>query len=106
MNTKLLTACFVIAAVLAPLTVRAEDSDKDRKHPIAFVKDSIITTKVKTKLAADKMRTLVHIRVDTDANGMVVLSGTAKTHDAADMAVSIARGVEGVTSVQNDIRIK
>ncbi|MGZ5250175.1 MAG: BON domain-containing protein [Caldimonas sp.] len=45
------------------------------------------------------------MRVDTDRNGMVVLSGSAKTQEGADSAVSIARGTEGVTSVQNNIKI-
>ena len=106
MNHKLLTACFVIGTLMAPIVVRAADGDSDRAHPVAFVKDSVITTKVKTKLAADKMRSLTHIRVDTDRNGMVVLSGSAKTQEAADAAASIARGTEGVSLVQNNIQIK
>ena len=106
MNTKLMTACFLLGTLLAPVAVRAADADSDRAHPAAFVKDSVITTKVKAKLAADKMRSLAHIRVDTDHNGMVVLSGTAKTHEAADAAASIARETEGVTSVQNHIKIQ
>jgi hyperosmotically inducible protein len=105
-NTKLMTACLLLGALLAPVAVRAADGDSDRAHPAAFVKDSVITTKVKAKLAADKMRSLAHIRVDTDRNGMVVLSGTATTHEAADAAASIARETEGVTSVQNHIKIQ
>jgi len=105
-NTKLLTACIVIAALFTPVVARAADSDADRKNPVAFVKDSVITTKVKTKLAAEKMSSLAKISVDTDRNGMVVLSGTARTQEAVDKAASIARDTEGVTSVQNNIRIK
>ena len=52
------------------------------------------------------MSSLARIRVDTDANGMVVLSGTARTQDAIDKAESIARGVEGVVTVRNDIKVK
>jgi hyperosmotically inducible protein len=106
MNTKLMSACFVAATLLTPFAARAADSDADRAHPGAFVKDSVITTKVKTKLAAEKMRTLTHIRVDTDRNGIVVLSGSAKTKEDADKAASIARETEGVTLVQNNIKIK
>ena len=78
----------------------------DRKHPVAFVKDSVITTKIKAKLAAEKLSSLAKIRVDTDANGMVVLSGNARSQDASDKAEAIARGVEGVVSVQNDVKVK
>jgi len=106
-NTKILSACFIAAALLAPLATRAaDDGDKDRKHPVAFVKDSVITTKVKTKLAAEKLSSLAKISVDTDANGMVVLSGTARSQEAIDKAASIARGTEGVVSVKNDIKVK
>jgi hyperosmotically inducible protein len=49
---------------------------------------------------------LVRISVDTDAKGMVVLSGNAANQAAIDRAVAIARGVKGVASVQNNIQIK
>ncbi len=107
MNSKILTACFVVAALLSPIATRAaDDGDKDRKNPVAFVKDSVITTKIKTKLAAEKLSSLAKISVDTDAKGMVVLSGTARSQEAIDKAESIARGTEGVASVQNNIKVK
>ena len=106
MNTKLLTAVVVAGALFAPLLSHAAEATVDRKHPVAFVKDSVITTKIKSKLAAEKMTSLTHIRVDTDANGMVVLSGSARTQQDVDKAASIARDVEGVTSVQNDLKVK
>jgi hyperosmotically inducible protein len=107
MYTKLVTAVLLLAgSLLAPIAVRAADSDADRAHPEAFVKDSAITTKVKAKLAAENMSSLAHIRVDTDRNGMVVLSGTAHSQAPIDKAVAIARGTEGVISVQNHIKVK
>ncbi len=106
MNVKLLTGLVIVGALCAPLLSHAAEGAADRKHPVAFVKDSVITTKIKTKLAAEKMSSLARIRVDTDANGMVVLSGTARSQDAVDKAELIARGVEGVVTVQNDIKIK
>ena len=105
-KTKLLAACFVVGSLLAPVAPRAADGDTDRTKPVVFVKDSVITTKVKAKLAADKVKTLAQIHVDTDANGLVVLSGIARDQAGADTAVSIARATEGVTSVRNDIKIK
>jgi hyperosmotically inducible protein len=106
MKTKLMTACLVIGALTAPIVARAADGNSDRAHPAAFVKDSVITTKVKTKLAADKMSSLTHVHVDTDRNGVVVLSGSVKSQEAADAAVAITRKTDGVTSVQNKIKIK
>ncbi len=106
MNMTRATFCFVLAAFLAPIAAFAADSDSDRTHPMTFVKDSVITTKVKAKLADEKMNTLAHIGVDTDAKGAVVLSGNAKNQKDADQAISIARATEGVTSVTSTIQIK
>ena len=48
----------------------------------------------------------MHIKVDTDKNGVVVLSGTAKSEAERDKAHKIAHSVEGVTKVINHIKIK
>ena len=106
MKIKLATACFVIGTLLTPVLAHAADGDTDRKHPMTFVKDSAITVKVKAKLADEKMSTLAHIKVDTDAKGAVVLSGTVKSQEEADKAVGIAKATEGVTSVDSKLKIK
>lgn len=108
MKIKLATSCFVIATLLAPLAVRAADSvsDGDRTHPVVFVKDSVITTKIKAKLADEKISSLAHVKVDTHGKGVVVLSGKVKTQEEADKAVSLARETEGVTSVTSKLRVK
>lgn len=106
MNSKLVASCFVVASLLAPIAAHAADGDTDRNHPTTFVKDSVITTKVKAKLAEEKLASLESVRVDTDANGAVSLSGNVKSRDEADKAVSIARETEGVTSVKSTLKIK
>ncbi|CAK0779349.1 hyperosmotically inducible periplasmic protein [Gammaproteobacteria bacterium] len=106
MKIKLVTPCFVIAALLAPMATHAEDSDSDRKHPLTFVKDSIITTKIKANLFDERMSSLLHVSVDTDNKGAVVLSGKVKTPEEANKAIAIARRTEGVTSVTSDLQIK
>lgn len=100
-----MTSLVVIAALLGG-TALAQDVDTNRDHPKAFVKDSVITTKVKTKLAAEHLSSLAHIRVDTDADGVVWLSGTAPTREAAKRAATVARDTEGVVSVKNGIQIR
>ena len=98
---------FILALALGvPLASHAADGDTDRTHPITFVKDSAITAKVKAKLAAEKLHTLAHVRVDTDAKGMVVLSGTVRSEREAQKAVQIAKNTEGVTSVTSNLRVK
>lgn len=106
MKIKLATSCFAIVTFLAPVAAHAGDADSDRTHPLTFVKDSVITTKIKAKLADEKMSSLVHIQVDTDSNGAVVLSGNVRTREEADKAVSIARETEGVRSVKSKLQIK
>ena len=106
MRIKLATAFLAASALLAPIAGFSDDRDADRSHPGTFVKDSVITTKVKTKLAAEHLGSLGHIRVGTDAGGVVWLSGNARTQADIDKAVSIAKGTEGVASVKNELTIK
>ena len=106
MKYKLATTCFVIGSVLAPVAAYAADSDTDRSKPATFVKDSVITTKIKTKLAAEHLGSAKHIRVDTDRNGVVWLSGTANNQAEADKAVEIATNTEGVKSVNSKLKVQ
>lgn len=103
---KLATTCLVIGTVLAPVAAYAADSDTDRSKPAAFVKDSVITTKIKTKLAAEHLGSAIHIKVDTDMNGDVWLTGTANSQDEIDKAVAIARNTEGAKSVHSNLKVQ
>ena len=105
MNIKLAASCLVAGALMLPIAGYAADSNSDRSSPKEFAKDTVITTKIKTELAEEKLSSLARIEVDTDHKGMVTLSGTAASQKAVDKAVSIARAVKGVTSVENHIHI-
>jgi hyperosmotically inducible protein len=105
MSKNLAASCLVAGALLLPLSVYAADAATTSATATTYVKDSVITTKVKANLADAKMESLIHISVDTDAKGMVTLSGTAPTRGASDRAAMIAGKVEGVTSVDNKIQI-
>lgn len=102
MNMKLVAGCLVAGAMMLPIASYAADSDSSAT---TFVKDSAITTQIKADLAEKKLSSLVHVSVDTDNHGMVTLSGTVPSQEAANRAVSIARGVKGVTSVKNHLQI-
>ena len=106
MDTKRIIACVLAASLLAPVIGLAQDSDTDRSHPAQFVKDSAITAPIKTKLGADHPASLARLKVDTDKDGVVWLSGTAKTRQEADRAVEIARGTDGVVRVKSDIVVR
>jgi len=70
-----------------------------------YVDDSWITTKVKSEMIADKEVKANNINVET-SKGVVTLTGTAATSQESDKAAQIARGIKGVTGVENDIRIQ
>jgi len=106
MKMKLIVTTFLAAASLLGSIALAQDADTDRAHAKAFVKDSVITTKIKSKLAAEHLTSLGRIHVDTDKDGVVWLSGSARTQEAIDKAVEIARGTEGVKNVKNDLVIR
>jgi hyperosmotically inducible protein len=106
MKTKFVITCLICGMLVGSAVALAQDSDTDRSQPKAFVKDSAITTKIKTKLAAEHITSLGRIHVDTDKDGVVWLSGSARTQEAIDKAVSIARETEGVKDVQSHIKIK
>jgi osmotically-inducible protein OsmY len=70
-----------------------------------YVDDSVITTKVKSLLAADDFLKSFQIGVET-FKGTVQLSGFVGSQKAVDKAGEIARSVKGVTSVKNDLVVK
>jgi hyperosmotically inducible protein len=106
MKFKLATTCFVIGSVLAPVAAYAADSDTDRANAANYVKDSVITTKIKTKLAAEHLGSAKHISVDTDKDGVVWMTGTANTQEEINKAVAIARDTEGVKSVNSKLTVQ
>jgi hyperosmotically inducible protein len=107
MKTSSLRTLLIAGTLLAPVVALAtDDSDSDRSHPKTFVKDSAITSKIKAKLAAEHVTSLGKIHVDTDRDGVVWLSGTVRTEEAAEKAVAIARDTEHVRKVHSDIRVK
>src|ERR1700735_902030 len=103
----LILATSLSAAVLGASAVSADQPmDSDTSHAGAYVKDSVITTKVKAKLAAKHMSTLTDVKVDTDNQGVVWLSGKAPTKDASDLAEMLAKTTDGVVSVHNKITVE
>lgn len=70
-----------------------------------YVDDSVITTKVKTAIFNEPSLKVAEINVET-FKGVVQLSGFVSSQDAANKAIALARGVGGVKSVKNDMRIK
>ena len=70
-----------------------------------YVDDSLITGKVKAALVADPELKATEINVET-YKGTVQLSGFVAQPDDIPKATRLARSIEGVKSVKNDIAIK
>ena len=73
MKTIFLTRFMVIGTLLAPMAPMvaiAADSDTDRSSPMTYVKDSVITTKIKTELAAAHITSLGRIHVNSGSRSV------------------------------------
>ena len=70
-----------------------------------YVDDTMITTKVKSAILNEPTLKVAEINVET-FKGVVQLSGFVASPAAVTKAAEVTRGVSGVKSVKNDIRIK
>ena len=70
-----------------------------------YVDDTVITAKVKAAIINEPMLKVTEINVET-FKGVVQLSGFVSSQAAANKAVEVTRGVNGVKGVRNDMRLK
>jgi hyperosmotically inducible periplasmic protein len=70
----------------------------------ARVDDASITRQVSAAIAADQQLRAVRVDVDTQ-NGIVTLSGPAPTATAKEHAAEVARTIQGVISVNNQLTL-
>ena len=70
-----------------------------------YIDDSVITTKIKSQLAADDFLKSFQISVES-RKGIVQLSGFVDSQAAVNKAGQVARSVDGVKSVRNDLIVK
>ncbi len=70
-----------------------------------YIDDAVLTTKVKAAVFNEPSLKSAEINVET-YKGVVQLSGFVSSEAAIHKAVAIARGVPGVQSVKNDMRLK
>jgi hyperosmotically inducible protein len=100
--SKILSAAFLAVTLVS--VVACAPTEK-REGTGQYIDDSVITGKVKAALIEDPLTKAIEINVET-FKGVVQLSGFVVSQAAADRAVELARGVAGVKSVKNDMRIK
>ena len=102
MQLKRISA-FVLALVAASILGCAGSSTKESTGE--YFDDTWITTKVKAALLEDPQVKSGEVNVET-FKGAVQLSGFVSSNAAMQQAVKVTRGIQGVTSVKNDMRIK
>ena len=68
-----------------------------------YAGDTAITSEVKAKLLADDIVPSRKVKVET-TDGVVQLSGTVESQAQSDRAESIAKAIDGVKSVKNDLK--
>jgi osmotically-inducible protein OsmY len=102
-NNTRFVGYFVLLMLIATFVACASTSKQESTGE--YVDDSVITTKVKSLLAADDFLKSFQISVET-YKGTVQLSGFVNSQQAVDKAGQIATSVKGVTSVKNDLIVK
>jgi len=70
-----------------------------------YLDDSVLTTKVKAAVFNEPSLKSAEINVET-FKGVVQLSGFVSSQTEINRAAEVARGVTGVKSVKNDMRLK
>lgn len=96
-------ATFILA--LAFVSVLGCAGSAKQESTGEYFTDSWITTKVKTALVNDPQVKATEVNVET-FKGAVQLSGFVSSDVAMRQAVKVAQGVQGVTVVRNDMRVK
>ena len=70
-----------------------------------YAGDTATTSEIKAKLLADDIVPSRKVKVET-TDGVVQLSGTVDSKAQSDRAESIAKAIDGVKSVKNDLKVK
>lgn len=105
MKTKAMLAATLLALGTAPLLAQADTAPAHKSEAAQYVSDSAMTAKVKSALLAEQGLKSTDISVETE-NGTVQLSGFVSTPEQIDTAMDVARHVNGVKDVKNDLRLK
>lgn len=109
-NTKYIPMIILSGVLAATLgcaaTAKKEDGSTTQHQSTGdYLDDTVITTKVKAAVLNEPTLKSYEINVET-FKGVVQLSGFVSSASDINKAVEVARGVKGVVSVKNDMRLK
>lgn len=99
------TFTLLFSVILLTFTVASCVPTKKSEGTGGYFDDTVITTKVKAALLAEKNLKSTEINVET-FKGRVQLSGFVNNAEVAQRAVQLARGVLGVKSVSDKMQLK
>ena len=99
---KFLSALFLAIAMVSFVGCASTSKQESTGQ---YMDDSVITTKVKAAIFNEPDLKSAEINVET-FKGVVQLSGFVNSREDINKAVRVARGVQGVVSVKNDMRLK
>lgn len=94
----------ILSSLLVVSLVACAPTDK-RASTGEYLDDTLITGKVKAALVADPELKATEINVET-FRGTVQLSGFVAAPEHIPKAVQLARGIQGVKDVKNDMAVK
>ncbi len=95
----------MIVAVVATASMAACSATRTTRSTGETVDDASVTAKVKTALARDSSTSAYRIEVET-FRGEVQLNGFVETADMKSSATRVAKSVNGVKTVSNNLQIK
>ena len=103
---KKMSPLFIAFFMLAPAVIITGCASTSKQEGTGeYIDDTLITGKVKAAILDDPELKSSEINVET-FKGVVQLSGFVSSRQAIHRATEVARGVKGVQSVKNDMRLK
>lgn len=103
MLTNRLTKSMVTLGLLVLLAGCA--SPQKRETAGQYLDDSVITTKVKSAILGDPALKVLQVNVET-YQGTVQLSGFVDSPESSKRAGEVAKNIEGVKEVKNNLIVK
>jgi len=103
MNQLKRVSAFILAVALTAMLGCA--STRTQEGTQEYVDDTVITTKVKAAIFNEPSLKSAEINVET-FKGVVQLSGFVSSQANVNTALGVARGVDGVRSVKDGMRLK
>jgi hyperosmotically inducible periplasmic protein len=105
MKTSSTLLCLILGLVVGGAFVSGCSSTSTRESTGEYIDSSTLTAKVKSALVSDEMVKARDVQVET-FRGTVQLSGFVDSEAQKERATAVARSVQGVQDVKNNLIVK